>query len=441
MDGPATTLRSASGGVVFRGARPDDAKAISQCYIDAYAVPGNGDPVNAYPFAQFMNPAWVQDAVVRDSVCWIVAESGNDVIGSVGAVRNIGGPQDRIAELFGLVIRKKWRGKGIAKDLFKAVVDSLADSHFLISETRTATDQGWRVVRRRGFFPCGFEPFAHTTPAGFESMLLLGRLGRSAASRRDMSSYCSVAVRQLAERVLGALHLEPLRTVQERSYPLDVETWACLRPYLAPIFDSPESLEIPEPAPDSQFSIENDPSEGRRLQDKWQLDNPHASGIVCLRRLLGEDPQGKRYSDEFFIAKTGGRAVAWSRVYSDYVDRRARIMHLHSRFHGLQGPLLKTIVERLQDSSPESARTLVIDVRADHPALHRTLEKLGFFPTIYYPALIADANGRIDVVQFTRLAGHDVAESLQWMDRVGWLQARNVAEVVARPAGSNQAPI
>jgi GNAT superfamily N-acetyltransferase len=440
MSGPVTVLPSSSTGVVVRAARPGDATAISHCYLDAYAVPGNGDPVKAYPFTQFMNPAWVQDAVVCDSVCWIVAEAGDEVVGSVGAVRNIGGPDDRIAELFGLVVRKKWRGKGIANDLFKAVVDALGDARFMISETRTATEQGWRVVKRRGFFPCGFEPFAHTTPAGFEPMLLLGRLDRSPASHRDMSGYSSVLVRQLAERVLGARHLEALPTVKEHSYKLDIEPWARLRRHLTPIFSSPASLEISEPDPNSRFSIEVNPGEAQRPQDEWQLDNPHASGIVSLNRLVGVDPQGKRYSEECFNANAGSQIVARSRVASDHVDRRARILYLHTLFHGLQGLLLKTIVERLQSGSAGAARTLVVDVRADHPAVHRTLEKLGFFPTIYYPALIAGANGRIDVVQYTRLAGHDIAESLQWMDRVDWPEARGVAEVVTRPARCSEAP-
>lgn len=436
MGGLVTMLPSPSTDLVFCAARPGDATAISNCYVDAYALAGNRNPAEAYPFAQFMDPAWVQDAVLRDTECWIVAEAEGEVIGSVGAVRNIGSPDDRIAELFGLVIQKKWQGKGVANDLFKAVIDSLDDACFVISETRTATKQGWRVVKRRGFVPCGFEPFAHTTPAGFEPMLLLGRLDRSRASHRDTSGYSSGGVRQFADRVLATQYLDPLSTVEERGYPLVVEPWARLRQHLTPMFDSVASLEFSEPDPDSRMRIDDNSSEGRRLQNQWQTDNLHASGIVSLKRLVGEDPEGKRYSEDFFVAHAGAQAVAWSQVARDHVDRRARILCLHTRFHGLQGLLLNTIVDRLQAASSEPARAIVVDVRADHPAVHCTLEKLGFFPTVYYPGLIAGPKGRIDVVQFTRLAGHDVAESLQWMDGVDWPEARDVAETVTRPTNT-----
>src|SRR5262249_2415086 len=69
------------------------------------------------------------------------AVSPNTIIGTCGAVVNIGAQDDRVAECFGLVIDEKWRFQYVGKQLFKRLCDSLIvaeNAAFIIAETRTS---------------------------------------------------------------------------------------------------------------------------------------------------------------------------------------------------------------------------------------------------------------------------------------------------------------
>jgi L-amino acid N-acyltransferase YncA len=155
-------MRSSSGEAVIRTARAADAPAISALYRDAYSPRGGGEAREFYPFPQFLDPDWVAAAVVREEIRWLVAETDGAVAGTVGAVLNIGTASDRVAESFGLVISERARGRGTGIRLFDSLCRSLeGEAQFIIGETRTAHPGGWKIVRRCGFVPLGFEPFAH----------------------------------------------------------------------------------------------------------------------------------------------------------------------------------------------------------------------------------------------------------------------------------------
>src|SRR5262249_54517240 len=60
--------------------------------------------------------------------------------------------------------------------LVGGLVDELAgSSNFILCEARTDDAGGWKVARNAGFIPVGYEPYAHSMPVGFESMVLTGR--------------------------------------------------------------------------------------------------------------------------------------------------------------------------------------------------------------------------------------------------------------------------
>jgi len=46
-------------------------------------------------------------------------------------------------------------------------------------------------------------------------------------------------------------------------------------------------------------------------------------------------------------------------------------------------------------------------------SLQATLESLGFFPTVYYPAFISEDRGCIDAVQFTRVLRRDMSGTIE----------------------------
>ena len=122
----------------LRKARPEDAPDISRLYQEAYRPAEGGDPRKCYPFPQFLEPDGVEEIIKDGMIRWFVAELDNQVIGTMGAVTNIGNPDDRVVECFGLVIDKNWQFHGIGTVLFKCLLDSLTstgDTVFVIAET------------------------------------------------------------------------------------------------------------------------------------------------------------------------------------------------------------------------------------------------------------------------------------------------------------------
>jgi len=391
----------------IRRALPADAEGISRLYTIAYRPDNGGDPRACYPFPQVLDPAAVARIVTNGQIRWFVAEVGNDIVGSVGAVVNVGADEDRIAECFGLVVDEQWRLQDIGSDLFAHLCRSLTkegEALFLIAETRTAHPGGWKVVSRFGFAPLGFEPFAHKTPSGAESMLLTGKVLPSALSRRRVDRVTSPAVRHLAEPICEEL--------QASCCPARYDSTANFLPECAD--------------PQADFAIE-ETTDNRAAEPCGQR-----SSVVGLRRLEGEDPAGRRYRKRCFIAHHDDQPIAIARALWDSFDARLRVLELTVCVPGSESALIRYIAEVIAREQKLTPYSLVVDVRADAIALHRNLQGLGFFPTVYYPALLADGDDRCDAVQFTLLHGFYLDAALDSADLAAWPQAVAVAARVGK---------
>jgi len=171
---------------------------------------------------------------------------------------------------------------------------------------------------------------------------------------------------------------------------------------------------------DCQSRLETD------ILQRWSNRPLHGSGVIGLRRLEGDDLHGERYQRQYYIGRLGGHDLALARVVWDRVDRRARILEMHTLVQGLQGILLTLIVFELQRQSAGEQLTLVIDVLAHATNLHATLEELGFRPTVYYPGLVATEQERSDAVQYTRLLNCKFEDSLRCLPKIDWQQAREI---------------
>jgi hypothetical protein len=79
----------------------------------------------------------------------------------------------------------------------------------------------------------------------------------------------------------------------------------------------------------------------------------------------------------------------------------------------VQGLLLAAAVSDLERQAAGQQLTVVVDIAAAATPLHVSLEQLGFFPTVYYPGLIAPDRTRADAVQYTRLFNVPFADSRQ----------------------------
>jgi hypothetical protein len=373
------------------------------------------------------------EAIVKDdTIRWFVAELEHKIIGTCGAVVNIGSEDDRVAECFGLVIDETWRLQHFGTELFKRLHDSLIateESVFIIAETRTSHPGGWKIVRHCNLIPLGFEPYAHTTPAGSESMLLTGRILPAALRKRTIGRKTSAGVYQLSESILRELNCGTLSLEQsETFYPLSSAIPATnLR-----LLEDTAHFSLPEPQ-GGLYHVSIDEDEAtREPPNKLKNLPPHMAGIISLQRLEGTDSKGIRYRRSHFLACLDNYPVAYALIVWDHLDHRLRILDLRTLCDGIQGLMIQHILDKIVRELAANPLTVVVDVRADNVRLHTTLETFGFFPTVYYPALIAEGKFRIDAVQFTRLYNLDFDKSWNSVDFKEWPLAATVVSSVSR---------
>jgi RimJ/RimL family protein N-acetyltransferase len=392
--------------LIYRPLARVDAARVCALYDEEYRPAGGGDPRDHYPFPQLLETNWVAAAAGDPSLCWVVAELAGRLIGSAAAVRNIGEPDDRVAEVFGIVVSRGARGMGVGAGLLSHLDVALGDNTAVVlCEARTGDERGWKVARRCGFQPIGFEPFAHTTPVGSESMLPTARVRPSAWSLRASGRRSNPDVRVLESLVSGT---------------------------------APRSNGDPSGADDDQadvlaIAIRRDDSQGAqlinaRLDRRWL-----GAGVVNLRRLEGEGsgPVGLRYDNRYQVARIEDRDAGFVRVAWDRTDRRARVLELFAESPLIAASLIEAAVAELLAEATDGTLTVAVDLRTDAVALQSRLEKMGFLPTAYYPALIADGPDRIDAVQFTRLDQRPIGQSLGFIVGLDWPEARRLVDSVA----------
>lgn len=410
----------------IRPAKFVDARKISRFYHRAYASNNPTDAVRCYPWPQLLRSDWVEEAIKSGTLNWLVAEVGEEVVGTVAAKRNIGSFTDRVAECFGLVVEKEWQRKGFAQQLMASLVGSLdGEAAIMIGETRTADSFAYSVISNAGWIPFGFEPSAHKTPVGSEPMILMGRIAKTAVNEREETGTTSKNVRNLGQVVLAALGLSPMSVKGELASPVFASGPRGLKKDPAGDF-----CNIDLTFANNGLRIEEGIDTGRIMKRGWPDERQHASGVVQLDHMVGEDLDGDRFRRKCFVAFAKQTPLACTEVFWDRIDNRARILYLHTRFDGLQGPMLAHIVEALKQESIGSRLSIVVDVRADRPSLQATLEFLSFFPTGYYPGLIATSSGRVDAVQYTHLYQIDINESLKWVRDVKCENAKKVVNMV-----------
>ena len=405
----------------FRLALPRDARAISALYRQAYD-PANGSDVREhYPFPQFLDEECVEDLVRSDVLRWFVADLGDAIVGTCGAVVNIGSPMDRIAESFGLVIDARWQHQSLGTELFRTLCDSLVSESaaaFVMAETRTSHAGGWKVVRHCGFVPMGFEPFAHATPAGSEAMLMTGRVSPVVLALRRRPGQASARVSLLSRRVLQQLDCVPVEAPCQGE-SADAPTDACGAQARLAMESAAVCVDGLLRPGGEKLEIHEEPWTGR-LPEAARDMPAGAQGIIGLRHLEGHAPGSVRYERSLFVASIDGRMVAHAQTSYDHCDQRLRVIELRAATDGIAVALLAHILRQRQAAACGAPFVAVLDARADSQGLISALERIGFFPTVYYPALIQEGGERVDAVQFTWLFGRDFKASRDAVDLSGW---------------------
>ena len=422
---------------LVKPAQPRDAGSISGIYRTIYGCEDLERIGGNYPFPQFMDTAWIENAIKQDRFCWLVSRANGSNTGAIGAVSNIGSARDRVAECFGLVVGRQWQGKGLGKKLIASLGDALRDrAAIMIGETRTGDPVAYRVIKSAGWLPFGFEPFAHRTPIGEEPMILMGFVSGDAMRDRCPSDRLSPAVVRLAEAVLSQFDAPAPDSVDAASYPVKPTSWARLKEHIAvPESDTQRALYHTLIDDESfRLRIGNDPEFGFSPESDETVS--HASGIVELDHMRAEDPTGERVIEMHLTGCVGETPVASAYLVWDLRDRRVRINGLTTGIEGLQGIMLCHILSWL-DKERQARKTplcVVVDVRADRPNLQGTLERLGCFPTAYYPSLVAGDSARHDAVQYTKLYDRRFADCLEWIRDLDLAEGARVVEAITRGA-------
>lgn len=416
-----------SGEPKIREARDSDAAQISGLYRQAYTPAHSGDARKSYPFPQFLVAEEVAEIIRKEEILWIVADLRGRVVGTVGAVHNIAGEKDCVAEAFGLVVDKEFRVRRVATNMVKALWELLnQDTCFILVEARTAHQGGWRILRGCGFAPIGLEPFAHSTPAGSEAMLLTARIAKTALKKRIMDFKTTPAVKSLSNLVLSPLGLEPPLAERQSETSGDTFSWSYVKSRLSPVSTKLARRFIDELRYEETFRIEEHDS-GDKIQIDSEISGAHTSGTIYLRRLQGRDPEGARYRETTFWGRAGEQTLCCLSLLWDRIDCRAQILEVRTLLHGLQGLLISKVLNDIEAELDGAPLTLVINVRADYLELQAMLESLSFFPTAYYPGFIETSRGRVDVVQYTRLCNLDIANCMKASDQLSWTSANDIA--------------
>jgi hypothetical protein len=358
-----------------------------------------------------MSPDVVATMIAGGKVVWLVGETPRGtIVGAASAMRNIGDALDQIAEVFGVAVDAEHRHGGLGSALVGGLVDELAGaSEFILCEARTDDAGGWKVVRNAGFRPVGYEPYAHSTPVGFESMVLTGRWHRSMRfNGSDLEPPGTRQFRRLREAVMGvpsATHV---------------------------ILGASGIRQEREARPHSNVSVRRDDIARRRWFDGSADLFDRGAGIVGLNPLQGEDDRNHRFMHAYYLASSASSEVGAAWVLYDRIDVRARVLGLRARAPGVRLALLQHLVNDLLRMTGGGRLVIVVLFDCNHLHAQADLTGLSFFPTAYLPGFIAAPSGRSDVVQYTRLDGWCLCESSDAVTAKKWPEAERVIAQVLR---------
>jgi ribosomal protein S18 acetylase RimI-like enzyme len=395
-----------------RRAIPADAQAISELYVRVYTPAKGGDARDCYPFPQIMTRDGVAALVAGEKAVWLVGEApAGTLVGSAAAMRNIGDAPDQIAEVFGVAVDPAHRHGGLGSALVGGLVDQLAgSSKFILCEARTDNAGGWKVARNAGFVPVGYEPYAHSMPVGFESMVLTGHWPRSPHSYGPNGKAPYTGQVDLLRKAVMGLPSAADTRLGSRALAQEREA-------------------LPSKA---DVKVRRDDVAGQR----W-FNNPadifdRSAGIIGLSPLQGEDHRSDRFTQAYYLALSASSEVGVARVVYDRVDARARVLGLRTVAPDVCAVLLRHLVDDLLRWASEGRLVIIVLVDSNCSQAQADLTNLGFFPTVYLPAFIAAPLGRSDVVQYTRLSRCCLGESTNGVTAKHWPEAERVIAQVLR---------
>jgi ribosomal protein S18 acetylase RimI-like enzyme len=411
LTSPPTTAKAP---FTIRAALPADAPSISELYVRTYTPNDAGHARDYYPFPQIMDPYCVIQLLKSNKITWLIAVvPGGQIIGSAAAVQNIGGENDRIAEVFGVAVAQNLRLHGVGSALLRTLVDRLRKAaEYVFCEARTAEPGGWKVARNAGFLPIGFEPYAHRMPIGYESMVLTGLslkngvwpASPTAADATNLSSGLAEAVCGKATSSHITKNVIPRRQAQNTR----------------------------------NVRVYKDNELGKTSYASLSDSSCRPTAFVAFSSLQGLDETTSRFDHRYYRTFLNEAEVGAAWVVYDRIDGRARLYGFRASVEGIEVECLRGIVDDLERAADEVPLGIIIWTRSDTSTIQHELESIGFFPTVYCPQLLSAAKTPADAIQHTRLTRHSLETSARFVTAREWPEAERVIRQVLQSESQKQ---
>lgn len=360
-------------GVQVREARDSDVPGIRALFIAIYG--------EDYPYATFLDAAWLKRSVYTDDVMMLVAvdDATGQVLGTASVVFDVGAHSDLLGECGRLAVHPDARGRGVGNALMVGRVKAVEDRlHVAVVENRCVHPFSQLISMKHGFAAVGFLPMKHKMRQR-ESVAIYARLfGNAAALRRNHPRVIPEAG-ALAQQALLNCELPADVIIDETSAPYPGRARGDLHFSALDTRGFPTLLRI----------------------ERGRLRNREVFGPMRLQ--YGFFKLQARHAS-YLVARHGGPdgplagALGW---IHDEIESAVRIFELIPVTDDVVRPLLGELLRRCRDDL--DVAYLEVDVSAHAPRMQRTLLELGFLPSAYVPAMVFHDVERLDVVKMVHL--------------------------------------
>lgn len=355
--------------IEIREAMEADVPAIREIFTATYG----GDYVHPeiYEDRELKRLVFDEDTVV------LVAENAESgrVVGTASVVLDVGAYSDLVGEFGRLAVLPEARGRGVGKLLMEGRIARVRDRlHVGYVEARVTHPYSLRISHRFGFAPVGFAPMRHQFGPRRESFaLLVQHFGDALELRRN----------------------------HPRIVPETYELAGIAMDNVGIPYDAIVDEESPAYPHGGDFEVEELDTEGYPALLRIERGRVRQREVFGPLRLHYGFFKLRAAKSTYLIARRDGRIIGAVGFTHDVWNRAVRIFELINLDDGVIRVLLQELERRcLEDWDVINVE---VDVRADAPAMQRTLLEFGFVPVAYMPSFVFQRVERLDAIRMMRL--------------------------------------
>lgn len=351
---------------IIREAKECDVEQVRDLFAHVYGAD--------YPFQGFYNTNWLKKAIFADDTLFLVAEHEGKIVATGSIMRSVGDLDDLLGELGRLVAETSKCARGAAKELIAELLRRVEDKvHFAYGEIRTVHAGAQKLARAFEWAVVGFEPLKYQFTRR-ESVVFYARL-----------HHYAIELRRNNPRVIPEVSLIAQVALKNTKLPVDVIVEDEADGY--PIVAHCNLHRLREEGVTPLLRIERGRTSNREVFGNFSL----AHGFFNI----------VNSNSHYLVAKDDDAILGAVGFTYDEVDSKVRIFEMIEFDDAVKGCLLAE-VDRIAREEFKAAYQEV-DVSAYSPKIQRTLERLGFIPVAYCPAMVFENVERLDIVRMAKL--------------------------------------